>query len=638
MTTPAAKVARSRRHFAVVGVCLALVYAFGVFSLKSYPATHEEWDSVKHLADSQLSPIYSIPETVESVIQKTNQDHAPGYLVLLNFWSRLAGLDLFVMRLFSVLIALFGLVFTYRLTLLAGGQNTAMDAVLLATFVGFVAYYTHAARMYSLLATLSIVVVWSYWKISSIAGVVPRRLWLAFIAASAALLWVHYFGTIVLAAVGIYHVFFAFKDRRWIWSWLALIGAGLLFMPWLPVFLEGLLTRDVPTSDALSFVDSLLAIASIYTNGLPFVAAIVGIAVAARYKRLNRSQRYSLIVVCLIALLMLLGNEIAPLLIARRIRYTIVLALPWVCALAIGLNQIPRWRLFRNPFLILWIAAYVGFSRSEELLLYNNWLGLSLQKSPPYQELLYEPGIDIEHGDYIVSFHSDTPVDKQVFAYYDRFAGEWSGMIHLRASGDGEPSLQSTARRYSTLDSMASWRFRAWLVYNPAQTDLQTISAYTEGFLQYYKPCGRFVDKPEAVIELYGPKRIECALLTSSELHATSVRYDNGSELRKVDFELDADELTVATWWSLTVRGMYAYTLQLFDEDGNKTGPQIDTVITDAGLYQDRLDIASLPAGEYDLRLILYNYETLDSQPGIITGSQHRVQRELQIDGFTVGA
>lgn len=627
---------RSWRHFAVVGLCLALMYALGVSGLKSHPITQEEWDSIKHLGTSQSGPLNSTGETVQSVIYKSPQDHAPGYFILLNLWSRLAGLDLFSLRLLSVFTGLVALVFAYRLALLTGRAEIAMDAVLFATFIAFVTYYTYTVRMYALLALLAVGVIWSYWKISSAAGYIPRRHWAAFIFVSAAILWVHYFGTVVLLTVGVYHLLFAPKDRRWRQTSLAALVAGLLFLPWLPIFIDGLAGRGVPASDALSIIDSMLALASIYTNGLPFVVPVVAVAAVANYKALSRSQLYILTILLLMVLLLLIGNEFAPLLIARRIRYTIILALPWACALAIALNRIRYWRLFRIPFLVVWIAAYAAYANSDQLLLYTNWLTTSLQKTPPYQDLFYEPGIDIEQSDYIVSFHADARINDRVLWYYGEFMDQWGGLIHIWTNSDGEPKVQSLQSRYSTIEKVAAGIFRAWLVYNPAQTNLAGLSHFTDGFLRYFKTCGRYVDKPESVIELFGPRDIPCELTTAPSTPAIRIQYDNGSELRKLFHEVDSDRLTVYMWWPEVWYRVYAYSLQIFDKDGSKAGPQIDTVITDSGVFIEYLDVSLLSAGEYELKLVLYDVDSYKSQAGTDMGSNHRFQRDVVVGRFSI--
>ena len=627
---------RSKGRFALIALCLAVTYVLGLAHLKAHPIVLEEWDSVKHLAASPGGPTNSIAETIQSTIVQTRQDHSPGYFILLNVWSRLAGRDLFSLRLLSVFTSMLALACTYRLALLTSGVETARDAVLFASFVAFVTYYSHTVRMYALLALLSVVVAWCYWRVNSRAGQVPRRYWLGFIAAASATLWVHYAGTILLASLGVYHLFFVGKSRRWFQICLAALVAALSFLPWLPVLIQGVGGRDVPRGDALSASEATLAIASVYTNGVPILVLVAGIAAAARYRRLSRSQRYIVILAAVLPLLMLLGNEFAPLIIARRFRYTIILAMPWICALAIALNQLPRWRLLRIPALIVWVVAFAAYTGSDQLLLYTNWLTLELHKSPPYQDMLYQPNVDTEMGDYIVSFHPDKDVLGSTVAYYGNHPDRWSGLIHISMNNDGEPQVQSSNSSYMSIESMALWRFRAWLVYNPQQTDLKSISAFTDSFLRYYRPCGRFVDKPESVIELFGPKAVPCAAFDGTASSPMHIQYDNGAVLRNITVELDSERLSAYLWWPQALYAEYAYSLQVFDLDGTKAEPQVDTILTDVGLYVEHIDISSLPAGDYVLKLVVYGRETLDSQPGAVVDPEQRFARDVEVGSFTI--
>lgn len=624
---------RSKSHFAIIVLCLALSYVLGASNLKKYPVFESEANSIKHLWISHSSPSLSIPETVASVFARS-PDHAPGYMVILNIWSRLTGRDFFTLRLLSVFFGLIALALTYRLALLINGADTAIMAALLAACLAYFVYYSYTARMYSLLAMGTAWVAWSYWKIASIAEPVPRRCWANYICAAAAITWVHYFGLIVLAALGVYHVFFARKTRRWLKICLASMAAGLLFTPLLPYFVAGTAGRGVPWSDALTLPDAAQAIASIYTNGLPFLVPVAAIVAAVNYRRLGQAQKYILILAGAIVLLMLAANEIAPLLIARRIRYTIIFALPWACALAAVLSLLPAWQLLRIPFLILWIGAFAAYSRSDEMLLYTNWLTQNQHRMPHYQDLLYEPAIVTHENDYIVSFHPDLPLTWQFPSYYGQIPGKWAGLIHIWTAPTGIPAFYSSKRKITSVESMASWRFPVWLVYNPRETDLESIPAYTDGFAKHYRSCGRYVDKPLSVIERYAPVDVSCALLAYGK--PLAIDYDNGTELANIEIEMDSDTLNVYTWWTRTEFGIYTYSLQVSDREGAQTGLQTDNLIGDSGFYSISLDASSLPAGEYVVRLIVYDTVSLRSQPGLVVGAQTRFQREVEVGRFSV--
>ena len=627
------KLRQSRTHFAIVVLCLVLSYTLGVSNIKSSPIAVDEPRTAGHLSASRFHPPYSIPETVRSVIN--SNVHVPGYFVLMNIWIRLAGQDVFSLRMLSVYFGLIALALAYRLALETGSADTAIDAALLAACLAFVAYYTYNIRMYSLLAMLSVWVAWSYWKITSVAGAVPRRYWIAYMSASVAILWVHYYGAILLAAVGVYHLFFAPKDRRWLQTSLASIAAVLLLVPWLPLNASGLSVRIVVTDDALSLMESIYALASAYTNGLPVIALVAAIAAARHFGRLSKSQKYILILAGAIFLLMIAANEFAPVVVARRLRYTIILALPGACALAIGLNLIPGWRHFRLPFLILWIAAFAFYARSEELLAYSNWLNLDQHKVPHYQDVFYEEAVVTYGSDYIVSFHPDTPIPERYLGYYGRDPGEVKGLIHIWTNGQGAAEIQVLDRRYSTVDSMDAWRFPVWLVYNPEQTDLRKIPAYSDAFARHYQSCGRYVEKPLSVVERYAPLDVPCALLAAAD--PLAIRYGSDTELSNIVFKLEDNTLNVYSWWTRTEFGDYKYALQIFDQGGTKMAPQSDDIIGNVGFYLRRLDISSLPAGEFVLKLVVYERKTFESQPGLVVGPQTHVQRDIEVGRFTIG-
>ena len=624
---------RSRTHFAVVVLCLVLSYTLGLSNIKSSPIAVDEPWTARHLSDSRFDPPYSIAETIESVIN--SNVHVPGYFVLMNVWIRLAGQDMFSMRLLSLYFGLIAVAFTYRLALQSGSAKTAIDAALLAACLAFVVYYSYNIRMYSLLAMLTVWVAWSYWKIASVAGAVPRRYWIAYVSACGAILWVHYYGAIMLAAVGVYHLFFAPKDRRWLHVSLASIAAVFMIFPWLPVNASGLSYRIVETGNALSLIESIYALASAYTNGLPLIALVAAIAAALHYRRLNSAQRYILILAGTIFLLMLAANEFAPVVVARRLRYTIILALPAVCAFAIGLNLFPAWRYLRIPFFILWIAAFAFYARSDEMLVYTNWLNLDQQKVPHYQDVFYEPAIVTTGTDYIVSFHPDSPIKSRYLGYYGDVPGRVAGLIHIWTNDEGVSEVMGLDRSYSSLDSIDAWRFPVWLVYNPEQTDLGEIPAYSDVFAQHYQFCGRYIEKPLSVVERYAPVDVPCKLLTAAD--PLAIQYDSDTELRNIVYRLEADKLDIYAWWTRTDFGVYKYTLQIFDQAGAKMLPQTDDIIGKAGFYRRSLDLSSLPAGEFALKLIVYDRKTLASQPGLVLGAQIRFQRDIELGRFTIG-
>ena len=74
-----------------------------------------------------------------------------------------------------------------------------------------------------------------------------------------------------------------------------------------------------------------------------------------------------------------------------------------------------------------------------------------------------------------------------------------------------------------------------------------------------------------------------------------------------------------------------------FDERGIKAY-QKDFVIGSDPLRMHNIDIATLQSGHYSVRLIVYDFDTKQSQPGTVLSTGQGFQRELEIARFTVEA
>ena len=621
-------------HHVVVLLCLAFAFAFGLRQLKAEPARPADINSIKGMYVSRSHPDYSINDVIRFVATQ-DASHLPLYHVALSLWIRYGGRDLFSVRLLSLFTGLLAIAATYRLARITGGRKISLDTTIMVSFLAFFIFYTHQARMYALLALASVWVVGSYWRLLISSRAMAPRWWLSLLASCVTIMYTHYFGFFLLAAICAYHLFFAPKNRRWLQICLAIGGAGLLFVPWLPYTLSILRIRDVPSSDALAVGDALIAFSSIYSNGLPIAFVAAAVALAFRFRRLKRSQAFILVLSALIFSLLLTANEFTALIIARRIRYTIAAGILLICALAIALNLLPGWRMLRLPFLGGWIVLFFTYWASDELYLYTNQLDQRQNSVPHYQDLLYVPSINPRNSDFVVSVHRDTALnEKKQLDYYGRKTGNWRGLIHISNDADGDPALQSTDTRYQNLSSMEIWNFPIWLIHNPQETDLHSMDAFTTDFLHHFHSCGRFLETDASIIDLYVKRHIPCELLTAPQ--PLEIAYENGTELANILLQRQADELSLFLWWTNTIANQYAFSLQLFDADGGMTA-QLDDVIGGAAVTANSLDVAALPAGEYTAKLILYDYETLVSQPGAILAGQRHFEREVEVARLRLG-
>lgn len=620
---------------AIALVCAIFVFVMGISSLKSAPVYFDEIETLKHTITRWAEYTYTVPETINSVSERS-VEHGPLYFVVLNIWQRLAGYDLFSSRLLSVFFAMLVVVAVYRLAGLTRDREIACAAVIAIAGLAYFNYYAHVTRFYALLLLMVCWLLWSYWRVISADAPVRGRCWLSLFAATALIVYVNYFGFIIIAALGCYHLLFAPKDRRWLRVSLLMPCACLLFAAWLPVALRGFeRSQDVLDASRLSLLESLDAILSIYANGL-WLLPLLAIGALLWRRKWAGAETYLVFLTGAALLLLLLINEATTILVARRMRYTIVLTVPFCCFLAIGLTRLPAWRWLRYPLLAVWIAAGFAYFNSEDFLVYTNRREIDHDQVPHYQEFLYEadslPGTQLP----ILSLHQHALVnDYEILTYYRARLPQWADVAHAGYNLQDRLIFQSRTLPFRTQAAIVDNANGLWLLHNPQQIDLSALDYFRDWFSQHFRSCGNWLEKPNAVIGFYLKHEIPCQLITAAE--PVVVDYDNGARLGNILFEQRDESLYVYLWWHRSINKQYSYTLQVFDGAGKKVA-QVDSVIANDPLDISRLDIADLPAGDYVVKLIVYDFATLASQAGAVLADGLRFDRELTLHSFTLGA
>lgn len=627
--------ALGRKHgvLAIVILCLLVFFAAAVANLKRFPIGNDEYNSWNRIIDSATGAPYSLAQTVKDVTIESPQ-HGPAYFVLINIWRTLAGAELFTLRLLSAYFGLLALAVTYRLAASIGDQDLGLTAFFIAAFLAYLLYYSHLARMYTLLPLTSGCLLWSYARIMRRRRRPSRWTWLILLLSAALILYIHYFGIMLLAALGLYHLAFAEKDRRWLEVSLLMAAAGLLFAPWLPIAIFGFPGRPDVSNTRLSLLDSLLHILRLFSNGLFFAPAIALFAAGIARRRLKPGELLVSLVAIITLLLILLSNELAALFSDWQMRYMSVFVVPFCCAMAIGLRQLPGWGWLRLPLAALWIAAFVLFYRSDDLLVATGARIQNLDKMPRYQDFLYESDRLPGYNELILSAHPDTPVIvRKTLEYYRKTLSRWSHVAHIYANEAGGTVIQSGLSTYSSLDAIAANANGVWLIYNPQQTDLNALPWFTDAFAQRYLLCKRYLDKPDSVIEYYVIRAIPCRLITDS--NPVAIHYEGGAQLANYEVKRSDESLEFFFWWARTIGKDYSLSLQVFDSENNKA-LWLDAVISGEPLDHFDFSIAELEAGEYVVKLIVYDFVSKASQNGIVVAEQRRFDRAIELLRFTV--
>lgn len=202
--------------------------------------------------------------------------HPPLYYYLLNLWSQAFGTSEAGLRSFSALVGCLLVVVTYYWARRLAGLGAALAAGLLAAASPFALYYSQEARAYALVALLgaaSSLAFGAFWQARA-GGRDGRAAAVAYVLASAALLWSHYLAILVLLLHNIFALLLLLSlDRRGrLWpaarTWALLQVAVLaLYSPWLPTMLRR--AGDWPAISAReSLAFYLRETARLYTLGV----------------------------------------------------------------------------------------------------------------------------------------------------------------------------------------------------------------------------------------------------------------------------------------------------------------------------------------------------------------------------------
>ncbi|MDR7520992.1 MAG: glycosyltransferase family 39 protein [Armatimonadota bacterium] len=304
----------------------------------------------------------SMPVARALLIIAANDPHPPLYYLLLHAWMGLFGDGETAVRSLSVVlgapVVLLTWVFGRRLL----GPAPALLAAALVALAPSQVAAAQEARMYGLLTLAAVGSWWALWAALGVAGArhdgaatSARRLWAAYAAATAVMLYSHYYGFLVVISQIGYLIWWRPDPGVWRRALFAWCGVALVFLPWGPLLAQQLAggrawpAHRVPLSVA-TLPDTLAAmtvgrpvlgprLSTIQTVGTSWPAALgmaAAVALAAAAVRNLAIPRRTVA--------LLLAAAIGPPVVAF--------------AVSLGLNvYAPRYLLFIVPAVALLVAA-----------------------------------------------------------------------------------------------------------------------------------------------------------------------------------------------------------------------------------------------------------------------------------------
>ncbi len=536
-------------------------------------------------------------------VAEHSPDQAVGLALVLSSWGRLVGWSELATRSLALFAGLLTIALVYRIgtdlfTPFAGFSA----ALVLATSTYFLTYM-HIIRVFTLAALMVSLTLWCYWRVMLAArppGWLPQ---LGLFVGGVGLFYTHYFATLFVGALGIYHLLLAPRSRWWwrtIWLFLLVL---ILFLPELRIFISGYARNlDNVQAAALGPGQTVQQLVYVFTNDLPVqipaasVWLSMPLAFVVIYLR-RRTPNLSLLMVLLLVLLGLIigANQIVRLVTPGRIRYLMPL---WpLLALLLGV-------------VIGWLARqrrWLGMGFIGVWLLFGLWTYLTTPFAYQLDEFSRYP---LHHFQ----------VEWQQFASPDDLL-----VIHGLGYGNGRPRDLYTGdvpqriilREGHTLEHLTetfNGFQRIWTLVQSrpellTRSDYQAVATILErDFVHCYQP----VKQNQLQVDLYARFAAFCP--TENDLWQFGTRIAiTGME----SLVVDDNRLMIRIGWSVdrdVPQESYSVALHLYQGAEFILAADYGLPSAPFGAAESLVDISSLSPGSYAVRVGVYDWATLQHQ------------------------
>ena len=602
---------------------LLLAAGLAAQRLNDHPFDVEELASMLLAGDKHYGPY--TPAEVREAVATIYPDQAYGLPMSYWVWGRVFGWSEFAVRVLPLFAGVLALAWTYRTGRDLFAPLVGLVAAMLLASSAFFITYMHVARAFTMVALFAVMTIWGYWRLAlrSPASGSDRGGELSLLVGSIGIFYTHYYSVLLLAALGLWHLLITPKGRRW-WRPVLLWGlAGIAFLPELAGFLQGMTwTQTKPwfteADKVLRTAEVLPLFLYVFTNGIlqlpgvrlslaPNIVVLVLLSLVVafgwwRYRQRAwfRQLQFLLFTTLLLLLLMLIGNEI--LLVMRRYRLRYWMALWPMSALLIGWGiwrMRGRWRLAGRSLIGVWVIFGIWTNSSGELR--YEFYGLLRQ----YPIHLASAELQVYASPFDLLLLDDqmwnTVLDLDSY-YFRPFLKDY---LVLWDSPGTRVELSRAVRE----------RLRFWLLAGEA--DGETYRAMTAQLPADIEFCERFIDREDLVLELYAWSAAHCPTDEPAQL-----RFGEGVELVASKVEVVPAEMLRVDLLMHTESstGMTAYSvaLHVFDAASGEKVAQGDQGLW-LGRYnplRSEMDISGLLAGDYELRVAVYNWQNLERLAG----------------------
>ncbi len=588
---------------------LLLLVTLGTLYGNADPLWGDERNTIQSTGGVLTPQLYPLPQVWRDVAIN-HPEQLPEYQTFINLWMRLIGSEPAAIRMLSIFIGCLGAAWVYRLgRYAAASDRVGIVAALLWTTSMLIVYYLTRVRTYSLVATLAAFVLYFYLRAISQRKPPSRWLWAGLILGVAALLYTHYLVLLMLGALGLYHLALLPNARRaWMRRWqqvmLALIVAGLFYLPWLPNFVNGMRVEASHHERGLSLIASFGVLAEFFGNGLPLLALLALIAVVLTFggRRLRPIYSIALLNTLILMAYFLISHRLRP----TRPSYMIALWPMLDVLLAVAIVRLGQARDIRRwlagglltAFVLVGIHAVIVRDAHAQIEHFRYLFPIQAVDLLLNQNQLV--------GERVVVALPDTLTDSE--EEMSRIAAEDS-RIDLKDTSYRAIRGAETASYQSAASDLSEWQ-RVWIAYAPDRST--SASAGFAGTLAGdFQQCPRSLALTRARLDQYA-RSLTCCVDDPDQ--AAVARFGDSIALLRVGLPTEPahGQTEVTLLWAVGADvppETYSITLQLFDSAGDKVGQGDQGIALGSRPCQPiTLNLSSLPAGVYAVRIAVYNW------------------------------
>jgi hypothetical protein len=601
----------------------------------------DEYWSVYNAGGAHYGPLS--PADIWTRVATQDPWQAPGYFLLLSGWGALAGWSPFALRGLSLLAGLLAVAWAYRLgrDLVSplGGQAAAVTMGLSAYFL----YYFHEMRTYTLIVMLIATTGWAYWRVAHGGG---RWSKIALFGGALCLLYTHYFAALTMGILGLYHLLFVRKERQW-WNAALLIGAaGLLFIPWAGVLINGANSAVEDTlrqSNAWTPRQAISGALFMYSNGAALLAVVVGAYSLIPLSTTRDDDRRNIQLSAppnnrptgirfyqsstffswfwLLGMLALLLAVNARFGVILEVRYLFPLWPPLALVAALGIDRMARNGARPAAYLILglWAAAGVWNSVDSEArntLRNPHWY-------QPWDVFVEQLRPHLQDGDALLYLLPDwtwPSYHQSVFEYYLYGLPNRHTLLQ-RPENVGIETFQQQATE--AVDGAE----RVWLAYTANQPTSYIETADQILKAQGYLDCGGIYQTDQLHLGLY------------THQSAAPIRFGEQVTNTLLTADYIPGQLTVAGIWSPdpdVVPNTYSVGIHIKNAAGELVAQSDYGLPAVKNCVLTILDLSALPVGDYTVETVVYDWQTGERLRARRTGGSAEGRESQFVGTFSV--